>query len=209
MKFSFAIFVLCLALLAGISGCGGDDATSSETQESSASTTAEDSTTTTDSGGNDGEANAKSDDDSFDTAPSKVVIGTYEGEGPFSAVSGGKGDEKPRFVPSGEPAPKEVLTRDLEVGAGPAAKRGDQVAVYYAGALYETGKVTLYGWPPGKPANFALGESVFGKSWEKTIEGMKVGGIRQVIITAGYLSKTPLDYVIVLTALQPQAGTSE
>jgi len=217
MKFSFAIFVLCLALVAGISGCGGDDATSSETQETSATTTADDSAADsgeddTDSGGSEGdsdgnedEASAKSEDDSFDTAPSKVVIGTYEGEGPFSAVSGGKGDEKPRFVPSGEPAPKEVVTRDLVVGTGPAAKRGDQVAVYYAGALYETGKVTLYGWPPGKPANFALGKSVFGRSWEKTIEGMKVGGLRQVIIPESeWAQGKPVDYVILLKDLQPK-----
>jgi FKBP-type peptidyl-prolyl cis-trans isomerase len=207
MKLPFLICALCLALLLGFSGCGGDDATSSETQESSAATTADGGGEGGADGGEsaDSEGDATPADDSFETQPSKVVIGEYDGEGPFSAVSGGKGDEKPKFEPSGEPAPKEIVSRDLVVGTGPAAKRGDQVALYYAGALYETGKVTLYGWPPGKPANFALGESVFGKSWEKTIEGMKVGGLRQVIIPESeWAQQKPVDYVIILKDLQPK-----
>lgn len=196
MKFSFAIFALCLALVAGISGCGGDDATSSEAQDSTSATTA-------DSGGN-----AKSDSAPLKARATEVVIGDYEEEGSFSAISGQKGDKKPRFEPSGQPASKKTLIRELKVGSGPAAQHGDEVSVYYAGADQATGKIQYYGWPPKLPATFQLGFSTFGRTWEKTIEGMKVGGIRQVIITAPYLSRTPLDYVIVLTALQPQSGKS-
>jgi peptidylprolyl isomerase len=194
VKIPFLICVLCLALVAGVSGCGGDDATSSESRDSSSATTA------------DGEGGAKADDGPLEAKPSKVVLGDYEAEGPFSAVSGQKGDKKPRFTPSGQPAPKKTVTRELEVGSGPAVKRGDEVSVYYAGADHATGKIRYYGWPPYRPATFQrLGFGTFGKSWEKTIEGMKVGGIRQVIITASYLSREPLDYVLVLTALRPQS----
>jgi hypothetical protein len=190
------IAAFCLALVTGVSGCGGDDATSPETQGSG-------SATTTDSGGD-----AKPDQGPLEATPSKVVLGDYEAEGPFSAVSGRKGNKKPRFTPSGQPAPKETVIRELEVGSGPAAQRGDEVSFYYAGADHATGQIPYYGWPPALPATLRLGFGTFGRSWEKTIEGMKVGGIRQVIIRASYLSEGPLDYVIVLTALRPQSGKS-
>jgi peptidylprolyl isomerase len=181
---------LCLTLLAGISGCGNDDATSSETQTSAATA--------------DREEAAKPDDGPLEAQASKVVIGGYEAEGPFAAVSGREGNKKPLFKPSGQPAPKKTIIRDLEVGSGPAARRGDEVSYYYAGAVHDTGQIQYYGWPPSLPATIRLGFGTFGRSWEKTIEGMKAGGVRQVIITADYLSDEPLDYVIVLTALRPQ-----
>ena len=196
MKLSILISALCLALLAGVSGCGGDDATSSETQGSN-------SAATTDGGGE-----AKAEDGPLEAQASKVVIGDYEPEGPFAGVSGREGDKKPLFDPSGQPAPGKTVTRELEVGSGPAAQHGDEVSIYYAGANRNTGKVEVYGWPPFKPATFQLGFSTFGRSWEKSIEGMKVGGIRQVVILIPSLSSTPIDYVIALTALKPQADGS-
>lgn len=219
MKLLLSILTCVACLAFAVSGCGSDNATSSQTQETSPATTA-DSGGEADDGGDadagesadgeaegDGESDAQAADEAEAEPVSKLVIGTYEGEGAFSAVSGNKGNEKPTFKPTGEPAPKEITTRDLKVGTGPAAKRGDQVFVYYAGALLESGKVTLYGWLPGKPATFALGESVFGKSWEKTIEGMKVGGLRQVIIPESeWAQQKPVDYVIALMDLQPKSG---
>lgn len=81
------------------------------------------------------------------------------------------------------------------------------MSFYYAGADHGIGQVAYFGWPPSPPTTFRLGFGTFGKSWEKTIEGMRVGGIRQVIITASYISSTPVDYVILLTALRPQSGS--
>jgi hypothetical protein len=197
MRRPFLVGALCLALVAGFAGCGGDDATSSETQESSAATTA------------DGEGQARPEAPPLVAKPSKVVIGDYSQEGPFLAISGRKGNLKPEFHSRGERGPKKTLIRDLEVGSGPAARHGDEVSFYYAAAYHETGKVQYYGWPPNSPATLKLGFGTFGRSWEKTIEGMRVGGIRQVIITASYLSETPLDYVIVLKALRQQSGSSQ
>jgi peptidylprolyl isomerase len=210
MRFPFLICALCLALLAGASGCGGDDATSSQTQDTGSATTTEDSGTTTDDsatttdseggdgGESDGEGNAKPDDVA-------AVLGDYEGEGPFSAVSGQGANKKPRFEPSGEPAPKEIVTRELEVGSGPAAKEGDKASVYFAGAIYETGKVELYGWPPAAASVVEIGSGLGGKEWEKTIVGMKVGGIRQVILPSSEFAQgKPVDYVIVMADLQPK-----
>lgn len=194
MRFPLLVWALCLALVVGVSGCGSDDATSSETGESSSATAA------------DREEKAKPEAPPLEAKPSKVVIGDYPQEGPFLAISGRKGNLKPEFHSRGEVGPRKTLIRDLEVGTGPAARHGDEVSFYYAAAYHKTGKIQYYGWPPNSPATLKLGFGTFGRSWEKTIEGMKVGGIRQVIITASYLSETPLDYVIVLKALRQQSG---
>jgi len=80
------------------------------------------------------------------------------------------------------------------------------VSVYFAGAIYETGKVELFGWPPSKPSVFELGAGLYGKSWEKAIEGMKVGGVRQVILpSSDFAQGKPVDYVIALMDLQPKS----
>jgi FKBP-type peptidyl-prolyl cis-trans isomerase len=194
MKLSLPFAALALCLVLAISGCGGDDATSSETQESNPATTA------------DGEGKAQPEAPPLESKPSKVVIGKYEAEGPFLAISGRKGNRKPVFHAAGERGPKKTLIRDLKVGSGPAARHGDEVSFYYAAAYHDSGKIQYYGWPPNSPATLKLGFGTFGRSWEKTIEGMRLGGIRQVIITASYLSNTPLDYVIVLKGLRPQSG---
>ncbi len=189
MKLRFLICVLCLAFAVG--GCGGDDATSSDTRGSGSGTTS---------------ASEKKPKAPLQAPASKVVLGHYESAGPFATISGRKGDKKPRFEPSGQSAPKQTVSRELEVGTGPAAKHGDEVSVYYVGADHKTGKIDYYGWPPVPPGNFRLGYSAFGRTWEKTIEGMRVGGVREVIIRAPYLSPDPLDYVIVLKARQPNVG---
>jgi len=196
MRIQALICALCLVLAVGVSGCGSDEATSSEMRESSAAVA--------DKGGD-----AKRDSAPLEARATKVVIGDYEPEGPFAGVHGRKGNKKPVFEPSGRPVSKKTLIRELEVGSGPAAERGDEVSVYYAGADHATGKIRYYGWPPNLPATFKRLEfGTFGKSWERTIEGMKVGGVREVIITAGYLSKDAMDYVIVLTAMRPQGGST-
>lgn len=189
MKLPLLAWAVCLALVTG-PGCGGDDATSPEMRDSTA--------TATENGGD-----AKPNDGPLEARATKVVIGDYESEGPFAAIDGQRGNKKPIFEPSGRPVSKKTLIRDLEEGSGPAVERGDEVSVYYVGADHATGKIRYYGWPPNLPATFdRLEFGTFGKSWERTIEGMKAGGIRQVIITASYLSRDPMEYVIVLTAMR-------
>jgi peptidylprolyl isomerase len=194
MKLSNSFLACALCLVLALSGCGDDAATSSGSGDPGSATTAE-------SGGT-GKPSKP-----LETQPSKVIIGEYEQEGPFSAISGGTGNEKPHFDPSGRPTPKTIVSRDLKVGSGPAARRGDEVGVYYAGALYETGRVQIYEWPPGPPSNIQLGSGIWGLSWEKTIEGMKVGGIREVIIPESeWAAGKAVDYVILLKSLQAKSG---
>ncbi|HEX3041973.1 MAG TPA: FKBP-type peptidyl-prolyl cis-trans isomerase [Solirubrobacterales bacterium] len=89
---------------------------------------------------------------------------------------------KPKVtVPKGAP-PKELVTEDLEEGTGATAKAGDVVAMNYVGVNYETGKEFDASWSRGEPFIFTLGAGEVIPGWDQGIEGMKVGGRRELII---------------------------
>jgi peptidylprolyl isomerase len=89
---------------------------------------------------------------------------------------------KPKVeVPKGPP-PKKLVIKDLEKGKGPEAKIGDEVTVEYVGVDYKTGKQFDASWDRGEPFTFELGVGQVIAGWEQGIEGMKVGGRRELII---------------------------
>lgn len=84
-------------------------------------------------------------------------------------------------VPKGAP-PSSLVTKDLEEGTGVAAKPGDVVKVNYVGVNYKTGKEFDASWNRGQPFPFELGSGAVIPGWEQGLEGMKVGGRRELII---------------------------
>ena len=84
-------------------------------------------------------------------------------------------------VPKGGP-PKSTETKELEEGTGAAAKAGDVVSVNYVGVNYRTGKEFDASWGRGEPFIFTLGAGEVISGWDEGIEGMKVGGRRELII---------------------------
>jgi FKBP-type peptidyl-prolyl cis-trans isomerase len=89
---------------------------------------------------------------------------------------------KPKVeVPKGAP-PKNLVIKDLEKGKGPSAKAGDEVTVHYVGVLYKNGKQFDASWDRNEPFSFELGTGAVIAGWEQGIEGMKVGGRRELII---------------------------
>ena len=90
--------------------------------------------------------------------------------------------EKPKItVPKGEP-PKELQTKDLVKGEGATAKSGSQIAVNYSGVAYSTGKEFDNSYDRGEPFELQLGAGMVIPGWDEGIQGMKVGGRRQLII---------------------------
>lgn len=192
MKIYVAIGLLCLSLAP--LACG---ATGSETSAGSANT----------SEGNQTKPVAAPSQKPVKVAVKAPVVGSYPHEGPFAAITGGRGNQKPQIDPADRPASKQLLVRDLKRGFGPAARLGDEVGIYYAGAVYETGKVQYYGWRPDPPATFQLGHSAFGKEWEEGIAGMKVGGIREMVAPSRFFNGSgAVDYVIELVSLEPASA---
>ncbi|HXR60388.1 MAG TPA: FKBP-type peptidyl-prolyl cis-trans isomerase, partial [Solirubrobacterales bacterium] len=106
--------------------------------------------------------------------------------------------------PANRPPPHNPLVRDLEKGSGPAAQVGDELKAYYAGAVYKTGKVKYYGWPPSPPMSFELGSGTIPKLWELGFEGLRAGGVREVVAPSRFFAGTgAIDYVMVLVSVNP------
>lgn len=84
-------------------------------------------------------------------------------------------------VPSGAP-PKQLEETDLIEGTGTEAKSGDKVTVQYVGVGYDSGKEFDASWNRGEPFSFTLGASEVIPGWDQGVEGMKVGGQRELVI---------------------------
>ena len=70
---------------------------------------------------------------------------------------------------------------DFEVGEGTAAQTGDSVAVHYTGWL-EDGTKFDSSLDRGSPFTFVLGTGGVIAGWDEGLEGMQVGGKRQLRI---------------------------
>ena len=90
--------------------------------------------------------------------------------------------DKPEIdFPGGEP-PKNLEITDVWEGDGAVAKAGDTVAVHYVGVAYSTGEEFDASWNRGEPLQFRLGVGQVIAGWDQGVQGMKVGGRRQLII---------------------------
>ena len=72
-----------------------------------------------------------------------------------------------------------LMMRDLKVGTGPEVPPGGEVEVFYTGWLLD-GTIFDSAAQRGEPISFALGRVVAG--WQQGIPGMKVGGVRKLVV---------------------------
>jgi peptidylprolyl isomerase len=90
--------------------------------------------------------------------------------------------EKPEVdFPGGEP-PAELQITDLKAGDGAEAKAGDMVQVHYVGVAYSTGEEFDSSYDRGDPLEFQLGVGRVIAGWDQGVQGMRVGGRRQLVI---------------------------
>ncbi|MDX6689328.1 MAG: hypothetical protein QOG15_785 [Solirubrobacteraceae bacterium] len=83
--------------------------------------------------------------------------------------------------PAGTP-PDELVTDDVVVGDGQAAKPGDHVTVHYVGVSFSTGRQFDASWDRGQPFDFPLGAGRVIQGWDYGVTGMKEGGRRTLVI---------------------------
>ena len=142
-----------------------------------------------------------------------ILIGRSGGDD-----DGGGGDltdtsTKPEIEVPDDPPPEELVVEDIVEGDGQEAKSGDNVTVNYVGVDYETGEQFDASWDSGQEFPFQLGSGQVIPGWDQGVEGMKVGGRRQLIIPPdlayGPQGQPPdigpnatLVFVIDLTAIQ-------
>jgi FKBP-type peptidyl-prolyl cis-trans isomerase len=78
-------------------------------------------------------------------------------------------------------------TTDLRVGTGATAAIGQTLMVHYTGWLYDDTKddkkgAKFDGSTPDQPFVFKLGAAQVIQGWDEGVPGMKVGGLRKLII---------------------------
>jgi peptidylprolyl isomerase len=83
--------------------------------------------------------------------------------------------------PGGEP-PADLKITDMWEGDGAVAKAGDTVSVHYVGVAYSTGEEFDASWDRGDPLEFRLGVGHVIAGWDQGVQGMRVGGRRQLVI---------------------------
>jgi FKBP-type peptidyl-prolyl cis-trans isomerase FkpA len=74
---------------------------------------------------------------------------------------------------------------DVEEGTGAEAKAGCQASVHYTGWLYadgQAGKKFDSSKDRGSPFRFPLGGGRVIRGWDEGVAGMKVGGVRRLVI---------------------------
>jgi FKBP-type peptidyl-prolyl cis-trans isomerase len=93
-------------------------------------------------------------------------------------------------IPKAPPQKKKLtklVVRDVNEGKGPASHWGDEVNVRYVARVYRTGKIYSRHWSGVDTFIFRLDGKSFGVGWQRGIEGMRVGGRREILVPARLL----------------------
>jgi peptidylprolyl isomerase len=166
MRRVFLIIAACFALV--IVGCG-------------------DSGSTTGSGGGTEAAREKANAlaEKYEREEEAEAEEEAEGEAEAEKEAEERAAKLPKLnVPPGPP-PKKLVVKDVKEGSGATAKAGDEVTVHYVGVLYDGGEMFDANWEGDEPFSFTLGEGRVIKGWDQGVQGMKVGGQRELIIPPG------------------------
>jgi len=82
------------------------------------------------------------------------------------------------FTPIDKVEKLEII--DLEEGTGEMVPEGATITAHYTGALCKNGIIFQSSHDFGKPISFGLNQVI--KGWTDGVPGMKVGGMRRLII---------------------------
>jgi peptidylprolyl isomerase len=151
------VLFACLALV--VAGCGSSDDSSTSSSEPTATST-----------------------ESGEKSRAEPGGGAEKSENVEKQSAGGEKTKPTVSVPS-SPPPKQLKIKEIEKGSGATAKAGDEVAVQYVGVGYESEEEFDSSWSRNaEPFPLTLGAGGVIPGWEQGIEGMKVGGRRELII---------------------------
>lgn len=90
--------------------------------------------------------------------------------------------DEPDITIEGAPNVTEVVTTDLVTGEGTAITTGDRAYVHLVAYRADTGEKLNSTWADGQPFDFTLGAGETLPGIEAGVEGMQVGGRRQIIV---------------------------
>lgn len=90
--------------------------------------------------------------------------------------------EKPEIDFPGPVPPTDLEVVDVTLGEGPEATAGATVSVHYVGVAHSTGEEFDASYNRGTPLSFRLGTGQVIAGWDQGVQGMRVGGRRQLVI---------------------------
>jgi peptidylprolyl isomerase len=90
--------------------------------------------------------------------------------------------EKPEIDFPTSPPPSSLEVTEITEGDGAEASAGQTVAVHYVGVAHSTGEEFDASYNRGEPLSFRLGVGQVISGWDQGVQGMKVGGRRQLVI---------------------------
>ncbi|HEX3931860.1 MAG TPA: FKBP-type peptidyl-prolyl cis-trans isomerase [Nocardioides sp.] len=90
--------------------------------------------------------------------------------------------DKPEIDFYDGPPPTDLEINDLVEGDGPEATAGSTVRVHYVGVAHSSGEEFDASYNRGDPLQFRLGVGQVIQGWDTGVQGMKVGGRRQLVI---------------------------
>ena len=120
--------------------------------------------------------------DDSSTGSSEATQASTESTAPAKGAKPGAKKTKPKVTVPNGPPPKQLKIVEIEEGTGPEAKKGDTVSVQYVGVGYESKEEFDSSWSRNEPFSFQLGAGMVIPGWDQGVEGMKVGGRRELII---------------------------
>jgi len=90
--------------------------------------------------------------------------------------------EKPEIEFPGPETPSDLVVTEITEGDGAEATSGSTVSVHYVGVAHSSGEEFDASYNRGAPLEFRLGVGQVIQGWDQGVEGMKVGGRRQLVI---------------------------
>ena len=90
--------------------------------------------------------------------------------------------EKPEIDFPAAPPPNDLEVTEVSTGDGAEATAGKTVSVHYVGVAHSTGEEFDASYNRGEPLSFRLGTGQVISGWDQGVQGMKVGGRRQLVI---------------------------
>jgi peptidylprolyl isomerase len=119
--------------------------------------------------------------ESSESTGSKESGNSSKSGNPSETTSTAKKTKPTVTVPKGI-SPKKYAIKEIEEGSGATAKKGDTVTVQYVGVGYDSEEEFDSSWSRNEPYTFTLGAGGVIKGWDVGVEGMKVGGRRELLL---------------------------
>jgi peptidylprolyl isomerase len=90
--------------------------------------------------------------------------------------------EKPEIEYFDPEPPENLVVTEITEGDGEEATAGTTVTVHYVGVAHSTGEEFDASYNRGEPLRFRLGVGQVISGWDEGVQGMRVGGRRQLVI---------------------------